>query len=49
MRDDRVKKVTRGLSVAASGSLLLLSIAGTASAHVATSGRVVGMSNDHLR
>ncbi len=49
MPDARVTKVTRGLSVAASSSLLLLSLAGSTSAHVAANGRVVDATNDDLR
>ena len=35
MRNDRIFKMTRGLSVVASSSLLLLSVVGAASAHTA--------------
>ena len=40
MRNDRMLKMTRGLSVAASNSLLLLSVVGGASAHPATASGV---------
>ena len=49
MRNDRIFKMTRGLSVVASSSLLLLSVAGAASAHPGTANGRVLADGDALR